>query len=294
MRRSVRGALLAPLLLFVLLSVPACAGLDLLADPAGGPSPPPSGSLSVSFIDVGQGDSVLVQAGGTDHLIDAGPPEAGPEVVDFLRSRGVERLDGVINTSGDADHVGGMPDVFEAFPVERVYVSGFPKETLAYNTFLRAVREEGLRLTAVRAGHRMDWGGVRVDVVNPPPELFSESNDNSVAVLLTYGAARILLSGDAEEKAEEYMARGPYTGPVTVLKVNHHGSNTSTTPIFLSRFPPEIAVIQVGEENSYGHPTPEVLARLKRAGARVFRNDLHGDVIVTVKDRQVEVAVTEP
>ncbi|MCA1848881.1 MAG: MBL fold metallo-hydrolase, partial [Actinobacteria bacterium] len=164
-----------------------------------------------------------------------------------------------------------------------------------YNAFLRGVREEGSRVEEVRAGYLMDWGGVRADVIAPPPgELFSEANDNSVAILLSYGTARVLLAGDAEAKEEEYMASGPYTGPLTVLKVTHHGSSTSSTPLFLSRFPPKIAVIQVGADNPYGHPTPEVLDRLQRTGARVFRNDEHGDVIVTIKDQRVDVAVTKP
>jgi competence protein ComEC len=157
------------------------------------------------------------------------------------------------------------------------------------------VREEGSEMQEVRAGYRMEWGGVRADVIAPPPgELFSETNDNSVAILLSYGTARVLLAGDAEAREEEYMAGGPYTGPLTVLKVAHHGSSTSSTPLFLSRFPPKIAVIQVGADNPYGHPTPEVLERLQRTGARVFRNDEHGDVIVTIKDQRVDVAVTKP
>jgi beta-lactamase superfamily II metal-dependent hydrolase len=301
-RLFTRGVLLA-LLFFVLFSVPACRELDLLAGgPVGGPSPPPSGSLSVSFIDVGQGDSVLVQAGGEDYLIDAGQPEQGPNVVDFLRARGVDKLDGLVSSGPDADHSGGLPDVLEAFTVEEIYLSGYTSPTMTYNNTLQAMnaekRTEDAEIVPVRAGHRMDWGGVAVDVVNPPPDsqggLFSESNDNSVGLLLTYATARILLAGDAEEKAEEYMANGPYTGPVTVLKVTHHGSNTSSTPEFLNAFRPKIAVIQVGAENSYGHPTPETLARLKEYGAKVFRNDEDGDVIVTIKDQKVEVAVTKP
>lgn len=198
----------------------------------------------------------------------------------------------------DADHIGGFLDVLDAFEVETVYVSGDDKGTLTYNSFLRAVGEEGSEVRVVRAGVRMDWGGVRADVIGPPTDaeggLFSETNDNSVAILLTYGSARVLLAGDAEAKEEEYMAGGLYTGPLTVLKVTHHGSNTSSTPLFLSRFRPKIAVIQVGAENSYGHPTPQTLDRLRRAGAKVFRNDEDGDVIVTIKDEEVEVAVTRP
>ncbi|PLS86561.1 MAG: MBL fold metallo-hydrolase, partial [Actinobacteria bacterium] len=96
------------------------------------------------------------------------------------------------------------------------------------------------------------------------------------------------------KKGEEYMSSGSHTGPLTVLKVTHHGSNTSSTPLFLSRFKPKIAVIQVGEDNSYGHPTPQTLRRLQTVGAKVFRNDEHGDVIVTIQDNKADVAVTEP
>jgi competence protein ComEC len=219
-------------------------------------------------------------------------------VVDFLRARGVEGLDGIVVSNPDADHIGGFLDVLDAFEVETVYLSGDDKGTLTHNSFLRAVSDEGSEVRMVRAGKRMDWGGVRADVIGPPTDaeggLFPETNDNSVAILLTYGSARILLAGDAEAREEEYMAGGFFTGPLTVLKVAHHGSNTSSTPLFLSRFPPEIAVIQVGAENSYGHPTPQTLGRLKRAGARVYRNDEVGDVIVTVKNERLEVAVSRP
>src|SRR5215210_5464689 len=165
---ALRKGLFAPLLVVLILFTPACAELELLAGGThGGPGPPPSGSLSVSFIDVGQGDGVLVQAGGESYLIDAGRPEEGPNVVDFLRSRGVERLDGIVVSNPDADHIGGFLDVFDAFPVETVYVSGDPNNTLTYNTFLRGVRDEGAKTEVLRTGTLMYWGGVRADRVSP-------------------------------------------------------------------------------------------------------------------------------
>jgi competence protein ComEC len=213
----VRLSLQTPFLVFVILLVPSC---ELVAGETGGASPPASGSLSVSFIDVGQGDGVLVQAGEENYLIDAGRTEEGPNVVDFLRSRGVEDLDAIVVSNPDADHIGGFLEVFEAFEVRVVYLSGDPKATLSYNSFLRGVREEGSRVQVVRSGYRMEWGGVRAEVIAPPPgELFSETNDNSVAILLTYGTARVLLAGDAEAQEEEYMASGPYTGPLTVINI---------------------------------------------------------------------------
>lgn len=283
-RRAAGSALLFLCLLFAV----SCGEVS-----AGAAPPPPSGALVVSFIDVGQGDATLIQSGGKSYLVDAGDPEAGPEVVDFLRSRGVEELDGMVATHPDADHIGGLPDVLDAFEVSTVYLSGDTKATTTNNTFLRAVRDEGARVMEARAGLSLDWGGTDVTVLAPPPEeLFSDSNENSVSLLLAFGEARVLLTGDAENGAEEYMSTGLYTGPVTVLKVGHHGSNTSTTPLFLNRFRPEVAVISVGD-NSYGHPTPQTIRRLKTVGAEVFRTDLDGDVISTIKDGKVEVAVTE-
>jgi competence protein ComEC len=158
-----RAHLLASLLLLALTL--QCSACTLITGNGslGGTSPPPSGSLSVSFIDVGQGDGVLVQAGGEEYLIDAGRAEEGPNVVDFLRSRGVDDLDGIVVSNPDADHIGGFVDVFEAFEVGTVYVSGDPKGTLTYDTFLRGVRYEGSEVEVVRAGRRIDWGGMQAD-----------------------------------------------------------------------------------------------------------------------------------
>jgi competence protein ComEC len=163
-RSTTSGAhLLASLLLTGLSLLCSACGLVPEGPSLGGTSPPPSGSLSVSFIDVGQGDGVLVQAGGEDYLIDAGRAEEGPNVVDFLRSRGVDDLDGIVVSNPDADHIGGFVDVFDAFEVGVVYVSGDPKGTLTYNAFLRGVRYEGSEVEVVRAGRRMDGGGVQAD-----------------------------------------------------------------------------------------------------------------------------------
>ncbi len=205
----------ALILAFLLLYVPGCG---LFAPRT--TQPPPAGSLVVSFIDVGQGDAVLVQSGGKNYLIDAGRPEEGPKVVDFLRSRGVESLEAVVVSNPDADHVGGFLDVLDAYSVPAVYLSGDTKGTSTFNAFLRGVRDEGSQVEEVRAGKRMDWGGTRADVISPPPgELFKETNDNSVGILLTSGTARVLLAGDAEKKSEEYMSNGSYTGPLTVIRV---------------------------------------------------------------------------
>jgi competence protein ComEC len=147
-------------------------------------------------------------------LIDAGRAEEGSNVVDFLRSRGVKSHNGIVVSNPDTDHLGGFLDEFDAFEVEMVYVSVDPKGTLTHNSFFRGVGDEGSRVEEVRNGYRMDWGGVQADVIAPPPgEHFSETNDNSVAILLTYGTARVLLAGDSQAREEEYMAGGHCTRP---------------------------------------------------------------------------------
>ena len=124
------------------------------------------GSLVVSCIDVGQGDGVLVQSGGESYLLDAGKAQAGPKVVDFLRSRGVESLDGIVVSNPDAEHIGGFEDVLDAFEVANVYLSGDPKGHSSYNSFLRAVRDEGSEVVESRAG--VDWGSTTTDAIAPP------------------------------------------------------------------------------------------------------------------------------
>jgi len=140
------------LLLVLLLLLVASSGCGALPTP-GTAQPPPSGSLVVSFMDVGQGDGVLVQSGGESYLLDAGKAQADPEVVDFLRSRGVESLDGIVVSNPDADHIGGFEDVLGTFEVANVYLSGDLKGTFTYNSFLRAVRDEGRRVSPKTSSH---------------------------------------------------------------------------------------------------------------------------------------------
>ena len=213
------------LILLLLLAAAALTGCEPLSglSPGAGELPPPAGALVVSFIDVGQGDAVLVQSGGKSYLLDAGKPQEGPNVVDFLRSRGVEGLDGIVVSNPDADHIGGFLDVLDAFAVSTVYLSGDPKGTATYDSFLRGVRDEGAVVEEARDGDIYDWGGTQADVISPPAgELFSETNDNSVGILLTFGVARVLLAGDAEKKGEEYMSGEGHAGPLTVNRVHKY------------------------------------------------------------------------
>ena len=242
----------------------------------------------ISFIDVGQGDLILIQdSDGFDVLIDGGKTSAGETVLAFLRSREVDDIDVMIASHADSDHIGGLIDVLEAddIPVEQVLYNGYPGSTLTWTNFVTAVTAEGLTLEATNYADVHFWGNITAYILNPLPGLTNpEQNDASVVVLIDHANIEIMLTGDIGDGVELQVAsRGvPYwTGPeccAEVLKVGHHGSQYATSASFLATVQPNDAVISVGD-NSYGHPTTETLDRLAAAGVTVWRTDEQGTIL---------------
>lgn len=253
------------------------------------PSPPAlTGKvLYVHVIDVGQGDShLIVTPERKTVLIDAGPAEAGAQVVAFLRRLDIRELDLVIATHPHADHIGGMGYVLEAVKVKNFLDSGQEHTTLTYRRMLEAVKKHVGRLTIAKAGQKFNLdNGVVLSVLGPRQPWLqnvsgSDLNANSVVVRLDYGRFSMLFTGDAEDETEARLLADEAPLNVKVLKVAHHGSRHSTKEPFLRAVKPEIAVISCGATNRYGHPTQATLDRLRRAGATVYRTDLHGDVTI--------------
>jgi competence protein ComEC len=248
------------------------------------------------MIDVGQGDAIAVRTpGGRWLLVDAGPPhdsddpEAHP-VVRALRARGVRRLEALILTHPDLDHIGGGPSVLDALDVGVVYDPGLPAGKDDFVAVLDAATRGGVPWRSARAGDRIALDGVLLEVLHPPDSLAgdSSSNETSVVLHLRFGEFDALLTGDAYKDVERAIV--PETEPLEVLKVGHHGSDTSTDPLLLERLRPELALISVGRGNRYGHPSPAVLDRLEASGARVRRTDLEGTLSVQARrDGRYEV-----
>ncbi len=250
-----------------------------------------SNPLRVHFIDVGQGDSTLVQSpDGSTILIDGGPMDAYPQLVGYLKAAGVEKIDLLIATHPDGDHIGGLLKVLEAFPVVTVLDSGKEHTTLTYQRYKEAVKglpDTGFKLG--RAGDRYTFGGVDLSIIHPGANLPGNNNDSSIVARLTYGDVSFLFTGDAEEKAEaEMLSRGL---PVrsSVLKVGHHGSKSSTSTRFLSAVSPKSAVISCGESNRWGHPTPEVMRSLKQRNIEIYRTDLQGTILMLSDGREIRL-----
>jgi beta-lactamase superfamily II metal-dependent hydrolase len=248
------------------------------------PTTPLVGNVTVHFIDVGQGDAIFVDTPGLDMLVDGGLRSAGDIVMEYLQSLNVTRIDFVVATHPHADHIGGLITVltmYTATQIPFVLDSGFNATTATYADYLSAVEPRSPQV-AVRGNNISLGHGVEVTILNPSsPHEFEDANDNSVVLLLRVYNVTFLLTGDSEAHSELSILAAGYGQGITVLKVGHHGSRTSTSTQYLAAFDPEVAVISVGEGNQYDHPHQETLNKLTSEGVAVFRTDLHGTVRIT-------------
>jgi competence protein ComEC len=249
--------------------------------------PAPPGSLTVSFLDVGQGDATLVQhPDGTAVLFDGGPPEARTERL--LRRAGVRRLAVLVATHASRDHLGGLPEVIERHPVGMLLDGGDGTRDAGYRRVLEAAARREVRRVPAVAPLVLRAGGMRISVLSPPPRPPGpppeDPNPRAVIALVESGGLRLLLSADAESEALAPLA----LGDVDVMKVPHHGSADPGLPDMLDRVRPEVAAIEVGQ-NLYGHPAPSTLSALRAAGVRTYRTDRDGTVRVSLEHGAMEV-----
>src|SRR4051812_47021395 len=246
--------------------------------------PAPPDHLTVRFLDVGQGDATLIQDGaGANVLFDGGPPEA--RVYRLLRRYGVRQVDLLVSTHQSRDHQGGLHEVLQRVPVRAMVENGYGTADPDYHRLVAEARARGIPVTTARAGQDFHVGRLNIQVLGPRPRAPGEPppddpNPIGVAAIVSEGDFDLWLSADAEsDTILQYPLR-----PVEAMKVSHHGSADPGLPEVLERLRPQVAAIEVGAHNSYGHPTPETLAALKAAVLRVYRTDQDGTVSLTVEN----------
>ncbi len=260
-------------LLLMILLLCGCAQVPVSTAPA------VEGDLIVHFIDVGQADCALVECGGEYLLIDGGNRDDGQLVVTYLEQQGVEELAAVVCTHAHEDHVGGLPSVLAVYPTAAVYAPTRTYSSNIFDDFVYYTDQQGLTVEIPSPGDTFSIGDAQVTVLGPT-QSYAETNDTSIILRLDYGETSFLFTGDMETAAEEDLLDywGGDAVQVDVLKVGHHGSNTSTGYRFLYEVDPDYGVISVGKDNSYGHPHEEPLSRLRDAGVTLLRTDELGHI----------------
>jgi competence protein ComEC len=245
----------------------------------------PDDNLHISFLDVGQGDAILIQKGSQQILIDGGP---SPQAISLELSSEIpfwdRSIDLVILTHPQSDHITGLVEVLNKYQVEQVLYPDLDCDLAIYDEWLRLIEEKDIESTIACAGQQIDLDGVLIEVLNPQENLFTgtESNidNNSVVLHVSIGEISFLLTADLMWQAELALINERAIPESTILKVAHHGSATSTTPEFLNVVNPQLAVISVGEDNDYGHPSDEVIDRLeaKLSPENIYRTDEDGTI----------------
>lgn len=241
----------------------------------------PDGTLSVTFLDVGQGNAVLVEQGGAYMLIDGGNRDYSSFVVSYLKEQGVEELAYVIASHYDADHLNGVVGALHAFSCGQVLAPDYVTDTRVYESFERVIKEQDIALAYPAVGDTYTLGDASFTVVCPKVYDPKEDNDNSVGIRLVYGDTSFLICGDAGKAEEQAMLDSGVTLESDVYLASHHGSEGSSSEAFMRAVSPSAVVISAGAGNSYGHPTRTVLDRVKACGAALYRTDLQGTITVT-------------
>ena len=245
-----------------------------------------AGIASIEFLDVGQGDSILIRSPeGKSALIDAGPSR---NVVDLLRARGIARLDLVVVSHHHGDHYGGMAEVIRDFAPRVFLDADSPHVTARYLAVLKEVKDRGI--TAIRAGpnpRTIELGSVKLTVFPQAPVDPKEENNNSVGIRVDYGAFSALLTGDSEPKERRWWTRNTpgLCADVDVLKLAHHGSRNGTNSAWLGLTRPALAVASLGRDNDFGHPHPEVVSLLESLGIPLKRTDQSGTIAIRTDGR---------
>ena len=244
---------------------------------------PNEDKLVMHFIDVGQGDCTFIAANGVTMLVDCGEYAVSSDVVSYLKSLGVGRLDYLVATHPHSDHMGGMARIIDTFDIGEVIIPHIPDEQLPtavfFDKFLESCEAKGLGIREAKAGDVLELGRASAETVSPDDVIYEDLNNYSVSMLIRHGDNSFLLTGDSEYEAEYAMLASDRLQKITLYKAGHHGSSHSSCAEFLDMIHPQVAVISCGAENPYGHPSDITLQRLNAYTDKIYRTDICGNIV---------------
>lgn len=240
--------------------------------------------FSVHFIDVGQGDCILIKSGGQSMLIDSGESGNAETVLEYIKKEQIEKLDYVVATHPHSDHIGSMSQIIKSISVDNVIMTQLPEKlvptTKTYKTLLETIKALQLNVIKAEFGNTYQLGGASVRIISPLED-YDDLNDTSIVLRADYKNNSFIFTGDAEKRAEENILKSGVDIDADVLKLGHHGSRSSTSEDFIKKVTPKLAVISCGEDNSYGHPHIEILDLLENYKTEHKRTDKNGNIVVT-------------
>ena len=282
------------LLVLCLLAVLVSRYLEGRTEPVSAPAAVSGDTVfEVRFFDIGQGDSALVRCGSQTMLIDGGKVKNNQKLVARLKELDVSHLDAVICSHPDEDHCGGLAAVLASTQTDSFYCSVSSWHTKAFSDVVKYVGEQGISVTVPTAGDTFAFGAASVEFLGPVEDYGDDPNEGSLVARVRYGETSFLFTGDMGFEAEDDMLAAGANVSATVLKVAHHGSAGSSSTEFLEAVDPEYAVISVGADNDYGHPTEAALARLSACGIPVYRTDLLGEIVAVSDGTSVTISSEE-
>lgn len=250
--------------------------------------------FSVHFIDVGQGDCTLVLCGDKTLLIDAGENGHETEVLNYLRSMKIDKLDYIIATHQHSDHIGGIPEVLEEYEADNIIMPRLTKSQTptnsTYTAFLKALQNSDAKIISAKPGLRFSLGDAEFEILGPVTDDCEDINSMSAVTKITYGETSFLVTGDAEKDEEYEIIENGANLDCDVLRVGHHGSSTSSGREFLEAITPEICVISCGANNDYGHPHDKALKRISYQTDEVYRTDICGSIVMTSDGENIEIS----
>ena len=250
------------------------------------------GLMRVHFIDVGQADSAFIELGnGQTMLIDAGRSGNASTIVNYIKGLQYETIDYVVASHPHDDHIGGMATVLDIFNIGKMYMPKQAHTITAFTNMLNVIENKNIELYTAKAGTSiLSSGIIDIDVLAPFADSDSNLNNISAVVRITYGKTVMLFTGDAEHVIENQLLNSGIDADV--LKVGHHGAGSASSSSFIKAVSPEVAVISVGEGNSYGHPHADTLSILNKVGAKIYRTDEQGTIVVTA-DQNKKITVNK-